>query len=148
MSLRRVVSVTGQSHIDRDDTGHASQPIPTEKKRTRMGLFVVRKSAQNRESIMSRMPTERTELPEYTKAVLTQENPSRFFTMNKEQTAEYVNAKAEGMEATKYTITRAIYDGKLASKRIGKKRLVSEYDALVWLLSGREHFGQDDQASA
>jgi len=110
--------------------------------------FVCAKSAQKREQIVSRTPTERTELPEYTRAVLEQENPSRFFTMNKEQTAEYVNSKAEGIDATKYTITRAIYEGQLASKRIGKKRLVSEYDALVWLLSGREHFGRNAEASA
>lgn len=90
---------------------------------------------------MSRSPGE---LPEYTKAELIKHNPSRFFTMNKEQTAEYLTSK--GVPTSKHTVIRAIYDGKLASKRIGKKRLVSEYDALVFALSGREFFGSKESA--
>lgn len=91
-------------------------------------------------------PPASVELPEYVKEALAQENPSRFFTMNKEETAEYLVSK--GVPTNKHAIVRAIYDGKLASKRIGKKRVVSEYDALVFALSGREYFGHDDQESA
>ncbi|WP_268787766.1 hypothetical protein [Mycolicibacterium iranicum] len=66
--------------------------------------------------------------------------------MSKKQTADYLVSK--GVPTNVHAIVRAIYDGKLASKRIGKKRLVSEYDALVWALSGREFFGQDDSPAS
>lgn len=91
-------------------------------------------------------PPMANELPDYVKDALAQENPSRFFTMSKEQTADYLISK--GVPTNKHAIVRAIYDGKLASKRIGKKRLVSEYDALIFALSGREFFGQESEQSA
>lgn len=86
------------------------------------------------------------EPPDYVKDVLAQESPNRFFTMSKQQTADYLVSK--GVPTNVHAIVRAIYDGKLASKRIGKKRLVSEYDALLWALSGREFFGQDDNPAS
>ena len=86
------------------------------------------------------------ELPDYVKEALAQESPSRFFTMSKEQTADYLISK--GVPTNKHAIVRAIYDGSLASKREGKKRLVSEYDALIFALSGREYFGQKSEQSA
>ena len=66
--------------------------------------------------------------------------------MNKQQVADYL--KTKGVATTRHKVTRAIYDGTLASKLDGKRRLVSEYDALIWALSGREHFGTDNKATA
>lgn len=99
------------------------------------------------EEIMSRTPTivrptPHDELPDYIKDALAQENPSRFFTMNKQQVADYL--KTKGVTTTRHKVTRAVYDGTLASKRDGKRRLISEYDALVWALSGREHFTRQE----
>lgn len=92
---------------------------------------------------MSRMPTE---LPEYVKAELIKHDPSRFFTMSKQQVVDYL--KTKGVATTRHKVIRAVYEGKLASKLDGKRRLVSQYDALVWALSGREHFTRDNQVSA
>lgn len=86
------------------------------------------------------------ELPEFAQIWLAQQNPSPLFTMNKQETADYLSGL--GFPTNKAAIVRAIYDGKLASKLAGKKRLVSRYDALVYALSGREFFGRDESVSA
>lgn len=92
---------------------------------------------------MSRMPTE---LPDYIKAELIKQDPSRFFTMSKQQVVDYL--KTKGVTTSRTKVIRAIYEGRLASKLDGKRRLVSQYDALVWALSGREHFTRNDQVGA
>ncbi|OBI79529.1 hypothetical protein A5664_15700 [Mycolicibacterium fortuitum] len=87
-----------------------------------------------------------TELPDYIKAELIKQDPSRFFTMSKQQVVDYL--KTKGVTTSRTKVIRAIYEGRLASKLDGKRRLVSQYDALVWALSGREHFTRNDQVGA
>ena len=99
--------------------------------------------AEKRKAIACR-PATANDLPEHAKHWLAQQNPRPVFTMNKEEAATYLGGF--GFPTNRAAVVRAVYSGKLASRLVGKKRLISQYDALVYALSGGEHFGLEKTA--
>lgn len=97
-----------------------------------------------KKSAMPTRPATANDLPEHAKTWMSQQNPSPVFTMNKEEAAHYLGEF--GFPTNRAAVVRAVYNGQLVSRLVGKKRLISQHDALVYALSGGEHFGLEASA--
>lgn len=92
---------------------------------------------------MTRTPEPYDKLSEREKAWIEAQNPSPGATLDKDAALAYL--RRLGFDVTPWTIKMAIINRELPSKLIGQKRMVSEFDLLVWQL-GRDESRQEVSA--